>query len=137
MQLVDYWLVEKRVIYYEVGGKLSLADLQTLNDVITGYLNEGEPGHLVHALIHVKPIPETPRLADLLKTCDYLQHPRYGWAIFWGFQNPFLNMLAYWVYIATKVRYRAVANEQEAILFLQDVDPSLPDLNAHWQRRRS
>ena len=134
MKFSHHWLVERRVVYYELSGKISIDDLDTINRIILENLAKADGKQLVHNLIDVTGIEELPALHHIVTRSQFLRHPNYGWAVFWKFNNPALNMIAYWVYMATKVRFRTVNNLEEGLLLLQDIDLRLPDLKAAWAK---
>ncbi len=124
------WLIENRVFYNEYNGDVSADDLRRMATANLKYL-ESSDAPLVHCFVNAENLSKMPVNLTALRdsTLPTLQHPRMGWVIAYGTNNPLLSFLGSTVTQLFQTRYRLFDSYERAVEFLQSVDETLPDLS--------
>ena len=127
------WLVENKVMYMYGHGINTMDDLRQLDSAAVKFI-EQSPEPLVHGIIDLRHLEKTPSLFEQRDVWHYPQHSHSGWQIYVGSNDPVQRVMMYLISQLTKARYRQFATIEEGLAFLQDIDPTLPDLKQFKER---
>lgn len=120
------WLVENKVIIGKPEGDPSPDDLQKASDTYRTLLDASD-APLVHVLVDESKLDTLPvSMKVLTDNLDFLKHPRLGWFILFGNNDPMKKFVSATLSGMTKIRNRRFATFEESIEFLTKVDSTLP-----------
>ena len=123
------WLVPDRVVCGRVTDPMTAEHLEEMTRTATGYLDAGAANG-VHFLVDLQ---FRRRLVTLANVRDIvypvLSHPNLGWVVLYGMESDFIRVLIDTLLRALRKSFRFMATREDAIAFLQTVDPTLPDLS--------
>jgi hypothetical protein len=128
--LIPY--IPERVYYLHVQGIFSDAELSIVDAEIFA-LMEQSTVPLVHFVVNQQQLSQLPSIQSQSKL-KIGRHPKLGWVLVIG-DNKLMQFLSTVVAGIFKARLRYFATFAEAVAFLQHVDTTLPDLNAHEYRQ--
>ncbi|MEP6988282.1 MAG: hypothetical protein ABI970_21940 [Chloroflexota bacterium] len=120
------WLVEGHLLLLNSWGKVNVDELAEM-DTRIGTMLENAQVPLVHGIHDHSRAQQIPSAKDLMKV-KAGQNPRVGWLIIIGLDN---KLMKFFVSVAGQVlniRLRFMNSLEEALVFLQDIDSTLPDL---------
>jgi hypothetical protein len=121
------WLVDKRIIYFQTSGVVSIDEVKAANKQIMVMLGEGTPFmHLITDSSEVEKIQVS--LTDLASVFRNMpSSPGLGWSIY---VSPKMvdRFLANVTTQMTNSRHREFPTLAEAIAFLQKMDETLPPI---------
>jgi hypothetical protein len=120
------WLVEGRVILAELSGDLTAEELIPYDRAICQHLDAAK-AFQVHYLVDTSRVQGLPGMNDM-KDFSFLRHPRMGWTAAVGIQSPLVRSVGNFLSKLYKIKARELKSVDEALEFLQSVDPTLPDL---------
>ncbi len=121
------WLVEGRIVYVKLDGKLTFEKIHAISKAIVTHLDAGQPPY-VHVLIDNQDMTSHPQTLNKLREATrFLKHPNLGWFIIFGSDNPLLRFFSSVITQLAGVRWRVLGTRTEALSFLQEVDQTLPD----------
>lgn len=124
------WIVQGRVLYGWMSGKLSLDQIVLASETVAKHLDEAE-APLVHLLYHMEELSPSGNLKELREgSRPVMEHPRLGWMVVYGIDSKFMEFMLSTLMKMFRNRIRFVSSYQEGIDFLQDVDATLPELPA-------
>lgn len=133
-QLSIEWVLESRVIYLRLEGRITGDELIRYDDEMVSRLDHVGADLPVHFIEDVKGLTNAPPLTAALKL-KMLRDPRLGWSISIGaVRNPVLRLIYQSLMVTMGIRWRDVASLQQALEYLHRVDDSLPDL-AGWESK--
>lgn len=121
------WLVDKRVIFVDIGISLTMTDLIEMNEKIIELLDAGDAKvHIIFRATELVSFPVT--FSSLSKVFSFVTHPKLGWDITIN-NNRLLSFISAMVNRAINRRAtKYVDTYEDAKELLQRIDPSLPDL---------
>lgn len=120
------WYIEDRIILNYYWGEITNEELENSSKQSTEWIRSASDQ--VHSIVHTLDVTGYPvNLAQGLKLAAVVRNSNLGWMIMLS-DDRMARFMASAVSQITRFRFRAVATEQEALEFLMDVDPSLPDL---------
>ena len=125
------WYVENHIIRVTVFGDVTLEDMNATMNNAAGLIDESSET-LVHTLVDLSNLDHAPmRVQDRVDAVKpVLTHPRCGWVLIYGNDNPLANMISGTVAQIFRARFRTFKTQQQAITFLKDRVPNLPELPA-------
>lgn len=121
------WLVDKRVIFVDIGVRLTMTDLMEMNAGIIKLLDEGDAKiHIVFRATELADFPVT--FSSLSQVFTLVKHPKLGWSITIN-DNRVLKLIATMINKTVNRRTIKYVNTYEEVKeLLQTIDPSLTDL---------
>ena len=121
------WLVDKRVIFVDIGTSLTMVDLIEMNDTIIEFLNTGEPEvHVIYRATEIKSFPMT--FSSVGDVFTMVGHKNLGWSITIS-NSRILKLIGTMVNkIANRHTIKYLDTYDDAKQLLQKQDPTLPDL---------
>jgi hypothetical protein len=130
------WLVPNRVIYVEAAGAVDARVSQWIGSEIVSLIHSCSTAR-VHLLGDVRGVTSlSPNLN--VRGSSVLTHPRRGYYVTVGAtQNRALARLLVIVMNLIGLQYRDYATFEDALTFLSQSDPSLPDLSDYLSPARS
>lgn len=128
------WLVPERVIYMWAKGDVSASVREWMNtQAIYLYHSCGTPR--IHLFIDIQQV--TSQSPATRKDRPALWHPRRGWCVTQGvIRNAILRAILNPLLRLFRARAQDFTSHEAALTFLQQADPSLPDLQPYWDAIR-
>ena len=121
------WLVDKRVIFVDIGTTLTMVDLIEMNDTIIDFLNTGEPEiHIIYRATEIQSFPMT--FSSVGDVFTMVGHKNLGWSITIS-NSRILRLIGTMVNkIANRHTIKYLDTYDDAKQLLKKQDPTLPDL---------
>jgi hypothetical protein len=123
MPFTSRWLIENRVVYTEVTGKLTSPEALEMSDAHAKFLDTGtKPVHILANARHLESAPVNIR--QNLQMGQYLRHPSLGWLVVVNsprFATFVISMLGQVLHM----RYATRDSLDEGMMFLASQDSSL------------
>ena len=127
MDTIHYLLPDK-ILYVPLNGHLSLDELCRIGKH-TIHLAENSPTPPVHFIIDETNLQDIPRhLPSLIKTTNWLGHPKIGVVVLYGAQNQLIRFVTATIAQFAGAQFRLANSFNESVAYLQVLDDSLPDL---------
>ena len=120
------WYLEGRVVITEHFQAVTPEDVAQMDKEYVAHLEQSDAA-LVHFLFDLRQHDSVPDLKTM-SHMEFTKHPRFGWTIVVGNINPITRFLVSTVAQINKARFRSFTTMEDALLFLQEMDSSLPDL---------
>jgi hypothetical protein len=121
------WYCEDHVIFLRFVGKITADDLPAM-DTFVVRCYESSPQVMVHMIVDVRDVTEHTPLRQTLRLRS-LRHARRGWMMTVGaLQHPVSRFVVGAITSMFKIRHRDADGVDEALDFLQGLNPGLPDL---------
>ena len=123
------WLVKNHVVHLHLSGDVSLEMLVDVSQNLIHYF-ESSDRESVHLMINDADVGRAPKqVTQLLDIAKALRHPRLGWFIIYGTDNLLFRFISFTLANVLRLRHRRFLTQQEAYVFLQSVDSTLPNLD--------
>jgi hypothetical protein len=126
------WLVTGRVIKAQLREVVGLDDLRTGNQLISRMLDES-PSPPVHVIFDCTDVQSISLSAlQVVGSLRYLKHPSLGWLVAVGFNGALRGIAQFIASIVTRATGAHIHfcdTQQEAFIFLEEVDKTLPNLS--------
>jgi hypothetical protein len=119
------WLVPHRVIEVTFGEHLSITELQEYDSKVVEMLDTAVD-HKIHLLADVSKIRQFPGL-DHFRRAKLINHTQLGWAVMIGTMNPLVKAIGLLVISMFGNRAYWCNTREEALVFLQRTDKTLPE----------
>ncbi len=131
MPINVYWLLEHRVSYMQFEGAVTLDELREAITVWIDMLDASPDALLVHSVQDVGNITSFPSHLKVVKdvVTPAHEHPRMGWVVTVNLNDAIIRFLVTMVEKLTRSRQRFVDTPDDALAFLNQVDPLLPNLH--------
>src|SRR6185369_3493127 len=100
-------------------------------DAETNVYMDKSSAALVHTFCDLRRLQKMPSLAAQNKIWTYPKHPRAGWQVFIGLDDPIQRMIVSVLVGLFKARFRRFSTPAEGLAFLQYADNTLPDLKQY------
>jgi hypothetical protein len=131
------WLVTGRIISAPMFGVIGQDDLRSGNQAISRMLDESvsPPVHIIFDCTSVQSISFS--ALQVIGSLRYLKHPSLGWLVAIGLSGGLrgaAQFIGSIVTMTTGAHIHFCDTQQEAFIFLEGVDKTLPDLSAGSQR---
>lgn len=127
------WLVPQRVALTTVPGHLSAPALQDIDEWLLTHLAAATAP--LHVIGDARQLQRYPPLHAHLNQKS-VRHPRVGWLVMIEARyDPVRWFVMSTMVRAARVPLRFTYSPEEALMFLQAQDATLPDLKAAWQGR--
>ncbi|QPC83421.1 hypothetical protein G4Y79_03290 [Phototrophicus methaneseepsis] len=118
------WLLEKQIIQVELSGDVQLAELQQLGNHLMAMV-ERTTVPLVHIVCDETKLVSLPsNVLQLSAALQWLQHPKFGWFLFYGSEDRMIGFLMQTITSMFKLRYRHFEVQDDALDFLASIDTS-------------
>lgn len=124
MPFNTHWIINRRVIADRIDQNLTLELQQAHDDLIQGLLEQSER-QTSHVILDCSDVS-----FPTFRKRDWIKNPHLGWLVLHGVKNPLYKLSVAVVLQILGIRYHFADNEDDALQFLQDVDISLPKLEA-------
>lgn len=121
-------LVPGHLIYIQHGAQITQADLDTF-DVEVSALMEASPLPLQHGIYNYSNVQVMPTIRQII-ALKSARHPRAGWVLMVGLKTPVTRFIISAAVQMMRLRLRFFETTDQAIAFIQDVDSTLPPLDA-------
>lgn len=121
------WLIEKRVIFVDIGTSLTMPDLIDMNKEIINFLDiSNTTVHIIYRATELQSFPTT--FSSVGNTFTMVKHDNLGWSITIN-NNRVLKLIGTMVNKSgDRHTIKYLDTYGEAKEFLQTIDPTLPDL---------
>lgn len=124
MSAKAFWLVEGRVIYTALNGRLSIEEFEKVDNHIVDLI-KGASGAQVHVIVDATELEAIPPIHDLGKL-RHMKNFRYGWMLTIGSsRKPAIHTTFVLLAQMFKVRHMELRTLDEALRYLYSVEPSL------------
>lgn len=126
MPIKESWLIENRIVYFELFGDVSVEEIAEVSAKFIEMM-ESSDSMFVHALHDATHLDKLPKSIGALSgaTREAWQHPKTGWTVAFNVKNPILAYIGNMMSRIFQTRYRIVSSKQEALALLKSVDPTL------------
>lgn len=128
------WYADNAVLYAYGTGINELDDLNVMNQEVLAFLDSAEGTGLIHFLIDLRDLKQMPSLSTQGKMYTYAKHPRCGWQVFIGLDDPIQRFTIFMLSEVMKIRFRRFSTVPEGIAFIQSIDATLPDLTQYREK---
>ncbi|GAB4531556.1 MAG: hypothetical protein OHK0046_52320 [Anaerolineae bacterium] len=130
------WFLTERILYFRYTGIVTVDDIHRATEQAVMMGNQVSTGtvHALHNATDLHALPINLKLLTSISTRGF-RHPRSGWSVAHGLDNRVIRYVGSAVAELARARYKLVAEEADALRFLQQVDPALPDLFALTGKR--
>ena len=123
MPFTSRWLIENRVVYTEVFGKLTAQEAAEMSEAHAKFLDAGtKPVHIIGDAQQIESVPVNMR--QYTQMGQYLRHPSLGWVVIVGGQS-FVNFVVSMLGQVLHMRSATRDSLDEALNFLAAQDASL------------
>ncbi|MCU0513803.1 MAG: hypothetical protein MUE40_14690 [Anaerolineae bacterium] len=131
MPITVSWYATGHIIKVVAAGDVDMDGTAAMSHEVAALMDQAA-GPLVATLFDVTAVGRYPTsIATVYRLCQpHLSHPRCGWIIIYGFNNPFTRFLTNMVMQMSRGRSRLVTDEAEALAFLAQQDETLCELIA-------
>ena len=120
------WMIPNRIILVEVNGVIDEGSVRTFDQTMLTMLDEGDAdAALIHHIMVFGEIVGRPNL-KLLTSVTYPQHPRNGWMITVGNNNPLIRMVNGLAAQILQMRVAGIDTVEEALELLYEMDSTIP-----------
>src|SRR5690242_8209805 len=120
------WYLENRVILLSNHGEIKDQDLFDIDEPIIDYMNQCD-APLVHLIVDNRDGFNQPSAKSVTQV-KFPKHPKMGWLIMVGVDNPIQKFVVAVGASFFKTRVRIFKTMDEAANFLNEVDSTLPAL---------
>jgi hypothetical protein len=127
MPVAQAWLLEHQIIYIDTEGDISLEELQQWDQQSVEML-DASPEPRVHAIFDHTRLRSQPSILHQLKL-KVGRHPKVGWVVIIRSGNPSLLFISSATSQFFRVRLHFCDSLPQALTFLQEHVPNLPDLS--------
>lgn len=120
------WYLENRILLVVNEGQSNDEDMFELDRLTIEYLNRSDADqvHMIIDIAQYKFVPSTKAVTQV----EFAKHPRMGWSVLIGPTNAFERFVFVIGSNFFKMRSKMLPNMDEALRFLNKMDPSLPPL---------
>lgn len=124
------WLVPERVIYMWASGAISRSVREWMNtQAVYLYHSCGTPK--IHLFIDTRQVSSQSRATRQDRSAIW--HPRRGWCVTIGaIHNPLVRTILNPLLRLFQTYIQHFASNESALAFLQQADPTLPELQPYW-----
>jgi hypothetical protein len=127
-QISIEWVLEQRVLFVRVEGHIIGEELIRLDDDVLTHMDQAGATGPVHFVEDVRGMTNAPPLLVSLNL-KLIRDPRLGWSISIGaVQNPWIRLVYQSLVVATGIHWRDASSLEQALEYLNRIDPTLPDL---------
>jgi hypothetical protein len=120
------WLVEGKVLRLAMNGNLTEKQLTSVDDQMIKFLKAGS-ALMVHIVLDGERLTGLPTINDLSRM-RALAHPRAGWVVTTGLaRKPTFKTAFMLLAQILQFRHAEADHLQNALSFLESVDPELPE----------
>jgi hypothetical protein len=123
------WYIPNRIVLFTLSDEMTDADVEhSTQELCTQYLDVGDaPVHILYDAHKLRGYPRN--LSGLRRNSErYISHPKVGWLLLYGPNNPILLFFATTISQILRVKFRSVPSQAEALKVLVRMDPSLEEL---------
>jgi hypothetical protein len=132
MPFQSSWYVDKRVLYVELIGELTVEDLKGIVQMYYAIEETDGPLHSITDTSKMTKFPTNPaQLAGAFK--GYKGNSTSGWSIILS-NNALANFAMVFVAKFSDARYKTAHSVEDAVQFLSEIDPTLVPLLQEKQR---
>jgi hypothetical protein len=126
MPITTQWLVEGHVVHVRSVGHINMDEFKESVAQVEAYIDSSDR-LFVHVLMDDQDLESMPQSAlQLSKAVTWLKHEHLGWAITYGSQDRLIQFISNLGAQISRIRYRRLPTEAEALEFLQERDADLP-----------
>jgi hypothetical protein len=120
------WKIERRIIYVDFWGNVSVEEIEKATHTVTQYIRDGQsPVHVVADMLRVDHYPrEFGRLAGAI---PHLAETNLGKTILIGNNSGLIQMMVSVIRHAVQIDLRMFDSMEKTLAFLHETDPTLPD----------
>lgn len=123
-----FWYLPKRVLMVQLEGHTRFDEQRQLGEQVTAFLDEGEPP-MVHILVNTESAyDQMVQISYAQQVLTFIKHEQLGWLLPYGPTKRIRHFAASVLTQAAGVRYRYCKSLDDALDFLQQADPTLPEL---------
>lgn len=125
------WMVPERVIFVWSAGEITPTVREWMNTQVI-YLYHSCANPQIHLFINRQDVSKLSRATR--RDQPAIWHPRRGWCVTVGaVANPLARILINAIMRLMGLNVRDFGSNEDALHFLQQTDPTLPDLQSYWQ----
>jgi hypothetical protein len=119
-------LVDHHLLFIVTWGRMTPEELHTYDESIIAIMDAATVPHL-HAIYDYSQAEAMPSLKELA-ALQGGRHPKVGWSIFVGVPSQFLKFLITVTVQVMRARMKVFDTYDDALSFMQQADPTLPNL---------
>lgn len=125
MKIEYRWLLENRVLYAQLTGRLSMTELEESTNYILNLLKQdsSEKLHILYQMDGLQPSGKIGELAKLNR--EVLKHPKMGWILSYGLDNKVTEFIFRVVVKTLGAKVKFLENHEAALDFLRVIDPQI------------
>jgi hypothetical protein len=120
------WKIERRLIYVDFSGSVTIEEIEKASHTVVQYIRSGQaPVHVVADMTGVDHYPrEFGRLAGAI---PHLAETNLGKTILIGTNSGLIQMMVSVIRHAVQIDLRMFNSLEKTLAFLHETDPTLPD----------
>ena len=120
------WKVERRIIYVEFSGSVTIEEIEKASGIVVPYIREGQaPVHVIADMVRVDYYPR--EFGRLVGAIPNLAEVNLGKTILIGSNNALIQLMVTVIRHAVQIDLRMFDSMEKTLAFLHETDPTLPD----------
>jgi hypothetical protein len=120
------WKVERRIIYVDFSGTVSIEEIEKASSIVVPYIREGQaPVHVIADMVGVDYYPR--EFGRLVGAIPNLAEVNLGKTILIGSNNALIQLMVTVIRHAVQIDLRMFDSMEKTLAFLHETDPTLPD----------
>ena len=130
MPVSHRWFLKDRIVLFEFSGVITFEEVVSSLEESARIVNEteGQSIHFLHDWSQLERFP-TNILQIRKETNAPIRNLRkLGWLVIYGAENRLLRYISHTVLQVFKIRFRMFTHAEDAIAYLRQMDPTLPEL---------
>jgi hypothetical protein len=124
------WIIEGRVFYVKWPEIIDHEGTIAFRADMTTYLSQAT-GAKVHAVSDTYLVKQLPKIQEIQQAMSVIKHDNLGWIVSLEPNHGLVKMMAQVISRIRPMHVRFVKDVDEAIRFLNEGDPTLPDLTPY------
>jgi hypothetical protein len=129
MPVSHRWFLQDRVVLFEFSGVVTFEEVVSALETSASIVNEsqGQSVHFLHDWSQLERFP-----TNILQIRKETNAPigdlrKLGWMVVYGAENRLLRYISQTVLQVFKIRFRMFIRAEDAIAYLRQMDPTLPE----------
>lgn len=121
------WIIEGQLFYVKWPEAIDAEGAKIFKDGVLAYLAHS-PREKIHYISDTRSIQKLPAINEVRDTVSLLKNDKMGWTATLAPKQTIVRMMVQILVRLTPLQVHFVDDADEAISFLQNADPALPDL---------
>jgi len=130
MPMQQDWYVDQRVAFVRFWGEITVHDVVEALDISARLVDEGAQPHVhfLHDWTEINNFPTNIIQIRQKSNVALEDEEKLGWMVVYGLDNRLLRFISQTVLQVFGIRFRMFETQEEAIAFLNEIDPTLPSI---------